>query len=249
MLKIFGLIGRYMLLMREVFRKPAKWRILLKQIITEIDKLGTDSIGIVVIISFFMGAVVTLQMAINMQNTFVPDYLIGYATRESILLEFSSTVVALILAGKVGSNIASEIGTMRITEQIDALEVMGVNSANYLIFPKVITGVLYFPLLTLLSMFVGLIGGYLIVFSLDSMSRDGLLDGYLYDFSTTAIYYAITKMVIFGFLITSISSFYGYYSKDNTLEVGKASTKAVVASIIAVLIFNLIVTKLFYNYN
>lgn len=235
--------------MREVFRKPAKWRILLKQLISEIDKLGTDSIGIVVIISFFMGAVVTLQMAINMQDTFVPDYLIGYATRESILLEFSSTVVALILAGKVGSNIASEIGTMRITEQIDALEVMGVNSANYLIFPKVLTGVLYFPILTLISMFVGLTGGYIIVFTLDSISRDGLFDGYLYSFSIRTVMYALTKMVIFGFLITSISSFYGYFSKDNTLEVGKASTKAVVASIIAVLIFNLIITKLFFNYH
>lgn len=249
MLKSFELIGKYVLLMKEVVRKPVKWRILLKQVIAEVDKLGTDSIGIVVIISFFMGAVVTLQMAINMQNTFVPDYLIGYATRESILLEFSSSIVALILAGKVGSNIASEIGTMRITEQIDALEVMGVNSANYLIFPKVLTGVFYFPILTLISMFVGLLGGYLIIFTIGSITPDGLLEGYLYYFSTTAITYALTKMIIFGFLITSISSFYGYYSKENTLEVGRASTKAVVVSIIAVLIFNLIVTKLFFNYH
>ena len=184
-----------------------------------------------------------------MQNTFVPDFLIGYATRDSILLEFSSSVVALILAGKVGSNIASEIGTMRITEQIDALEVMGVNSANYLIFPKVLTGVFYFPLLCLISMFVGLLGGYFIVFTLNSITQNGLLEGYLYDFNMINIYYALTKMVIFGFLITSISSFYGYYAKDNTLEVGRASTKAVVMSIIAVLLFNLIITKLFFNYN
>ncbi len=249
MFKGFELIGRYTLLMREVFSKPVKWRILLKQFIAEVDKLGIDSIWIVIIISFFMGAVVTMQMAINMQNTFVPDFLIGYATRDSILLEFSSSVVALILAGKVGSNIASEIGTMRITEQIDALEVMGVNSANYLIFPKVLTGVFYFPLLCLISMFVGLLGGYFIVFTLNSITQNGLLEGYLYDFNMINIYYALTKMVIFGFLITSISSFYGYYAKDNTLEVGRASTKAVVMSIIAVLLFNLIITKLFFNYN
>ncbi len=249
MIKSIELLGKYILLMREVFSKPAKWKILLRQVVSEIDKLGTDSIGIITIISFFMGAVLTLQMAINMQDTFVPDYLIGYATRESILLEFSSTVVALILAGKVGSNIASEIGTMRITEQIDALEIMGVNSANYLIFPKVLTGIFYFPILTLISIFIGLLGGYLIVFTLGSMSRDGLIEGYLYSFTIRNVIYSLVKTVVFGFLITSISSFYGYYAKENTLEVGKASTKAVVSSIIAVLIFNLIITKLFFTYN
>lgn len=248
MIKTIEIIGRYALLMREVFRKPVKWNIMLKQLVTEIDKLGTDSIGIVSIISFFMGAVLTLQMAINLQDTIVPEYLIGYATRESILLEFSSTVVALILAGKVGSNIASEIGTMRITEQIDALEVMGVNSANYLIFPKITAGVLYFPLLTLLSMLVGMIGGYLIIFTINNLTGEGLISGYLYHFESSRIVYALTKMVVFSFIITSISSFYGYFSKENTLEVGKASTKAVVSSIVVVLIFNLLITKLFFNY-
>ncbi len=247
--KMLSEVGRYTLLMREVISKPARWSILKKQLIAEIDKLGIDSIGIVSIISFFMGAVVTMQMAISMQDTFVPDFVIGYATQKSIVLEFSSTVVALILAGKVGSNIASEIGTMRITEQIDALEIMGVNSANYLIFPKVIAVVLYFPILTLLSMIVGLIGGYVIVFTLGSISPRGLIDGYLYNFDMLNLAYALVKMVIFGFLITSISAYYGYYTKDNTLEVGRASTKAVVMSIVAVLVFNLIVTKLFFNYN
>lgn len=248
MIKTIEVIGKYTLLMREVFRKPVKWAILRRQVVAEIDKLGTDSIGIVTIISFFMGAVVTLQMAINLADTFIPVYLIGYATRESILLEFSSTVVALILAGKVGSNIASEIGTMRITEQIDALEVMGVNSANYLIFPKVLAGVLFFPLLTFISMFVGLLGGYLIVFTLQGLTGSGLVDGYLYSFETSRIVYAITKMIVFALIITSVSSFYGYFSKDNTLEVGRASTKAVVSSIIVVLISNLVITKLFFNY-
>ncbi|MFR9594189.1 MAG: ABC transporter permease, partial [Rikenellaceae bacterium] len=162
MIKLFDTIGKYCLLLGKVFSKPEKWSIYRRRILFEMAALGLDSIGLTAIISIFIGAVITLQMAINLGGGFIPPTLIGYATRETMILEFSSTVIALILSGKVGSNIASEIGTMRITEQIDALEIMGINSASYLILPKVIATLFFFPLLTILSVIVGIYGGYLI---------------------------------------------------------------------------------------
>ena len=173
-----------------------------------------------------------------------PKYLIGYATRESMLLEFSSTVVALILAGKVGSNIASEIGTMRITEQIDALEIMGVNSASYLILPKIIATVFFFPFLTIMSMGIGVAGGYVISLLTGAVNPEAYLTGIRYDFKPFYITYSLVKSSVFAFIITSISGFYGYYANGNSLEVGRASTKAVVVSSIVILIFNLILTQI-----
>ena len=161
MLKIFELIGRYFILMGKVFSRPEKAAIYRRRIVYEMESLGIDSIGLTAIISVFIGAVITLQMCINLDSPFIPRSLVGYATRETMILEFSSTVVALILAGKVGSSIASEIGTMRITEQIDALEIMGVNSASYLILPKIVAAVVFFPFLTILSIAIGIIGGRL----------------------------------------------------------------------------------------
>ena len=230
MKKLFEQIGRYFVLMGKVFSKPEKMAIYRKRILAEIQDLGLNSIGIVAIISVFMGAVITIQMALNLESPFIPKYLIGYAARESMLLEFSSTVVALILAGKVGSNIASEIGTMRITEQIDALEIMGVNSASYLILPKIIGTVFFFPFLTILSMIIGVAGGYVV--------------GVQYQFKPFYITYSLIKSSVFAFIITSISGFYGYFANGNSLEVGRASTQAVVVSSIVILIFNLILTQL-----
>ncbi|MFR9661936.1 MAG: ABC transporter permease, partial [Rikenellaceae bacterium] len=159
---LFEAIGRYCQLMRKVFSRPEKMSIYRRRILFEMEALGVDSIGLTAIISVFIGAVITLQMTINLDSAFIPQSLIGYATRETMVLEFSSTVVALILSGKVGSNIASEIGTMRITEQIDALEIMGVNAASYLILPKVVATLFFFPLLTILSIIIGILGGYYI---------------------------------------------------------------------------------------
>ncbi len=247
-MRILAELGRYFMLMRKVFERPVKRRVFMRQMVDEMENLGLNSIGIVAVISVFMGAVVALQMAINLESPFLPKYLIGYATRESLILEFSSTIVALILAGKVGSNIASEIGTMRITEQIDALEIMGVNSANYLILPKVIAAMLFFPFLTLMSMIIGMLGGYLIVYTLDSMTPNDFLTGLTDEFRPFLVVYGFVKMIVFSFIITSVSSFYGYYAKGNSLEVGRSSTKAVVTSTIVILIFNLILTKLFFNY-
>lgn len=247
-MKIFEVLGRYWELMAKVFRRPVKRSILMRQIISDVDKLGVDSIGIVAIISAFMGAVVALQMILNFESPFIPRYLIGYATKETLILEFSSTVVALILAGKVGSNIASELGTMRITEQVDALEVMGINSANYLILPKVIGAMLFFPFLTIVSMFVGILGGYIVVFTVGSMTPDDYITGLFYSFKVSNVIYGLVKMIVFAYIITSVSAFCGYTKKENTIEVGRASTKAVVYSVITILLFNLIITKLFFNY-
>lgn len=244
MFNIFKSIGRYTLLMQKVFSRPEKRRIYYSRIMAEMEALGLNSIGLTAIISVFIGAVVTLQMAITLESPFIPQYMIGYATREVMILEFSSTVVALILAGKVGSNIASEIGTMRITEQIDALEIMGINSASYLILPKIVATVFFFPFLAIFSMLVGIAGGYCIASITGIMNPTEYIDGLMYCFYTDEISYALVKMAFFAFIVTSISSYCGYYAKGNSLEVGKASTQAVVSSSISIMICNLILTQL-----
>ena len=244
MIKLIGITGRYFSLLGKVFSRPEKMRIYRERIIFEMEALGLDSISLTAIISVFIGAVVTLQMSISLESPFIPQYLIGYATREVMRLEFSSTVVALILAGKVGSNIASEIGTMRITEQIDALEIMGVNSASYLILPKIVATVLFFPLLTLLSIFIGFVGGYAIAYMTGIMIPGDYIEGMHYAFLPYSVTYSLIKSAVFAFIITSISAFCGYYADGNSLEVGRASTRAVVASSIVIMIFNLILTQI-----
>ncbi len=243
-MRFFALIGRYMMLMSKVFSRPEKGSIYRRRILQEMDALGFNSIGIVAIISIFMGAVVTLQMAINLEDPLIPKYLVGFATRETMILEFSSTVVALILAGKVGSNIASEIGTMRITEQIDALEIMGVNSASYLILPKIVATIIFFPFLTILAILIGCVGGYFVTMFTGLMNPETYVDGLRLDFRPFSIVYSLIKSSVFAFVITSISGFYGYFARGNSLEVGRASTMAVVVSCIMILIFNLILTQL-----
>jgi phospholipid/cholesterol/gamma-HCH transport system permease protein len=237
-------IGNYLILLTRVFSKPEKLKIYYKETVKEIDKLGINSIWIVVIISVFMGAVITIQTAYNTENPIYPKYLIGLTARDTLLLEFSSTIVALILAGKIGSNIASEIGTMRVTEQIDALEIMGVNSASYLILPKIVATIFFSPFLCIMSMFVGIFGGWIAGVSTGVMTSQDYIYGIQYAFIPYYIVYALIKMAIFAFLITSISAYHGYYSHGGSLEVGQSSTKAVVHSSIFILLFNVILTQL-----
>ncbi len=241
---IFESIGNYFVLLGKVLSRPEKGEILRRRILFEMGALGLNSIGLTAIISIFIGAVITLQMAINLGGGFIPPSLIGYATRETMILEFSSTVIALILSGKVGSNIASEIGTMRITEQIDALEIMGVNSAGYLILPKVIATVFFFPLLTILSIMVGIYGGYLICTLTGIIIPADYVEGLLLEFKPFSITYSLIKSAVFAFIITTVSAYFGYNAKGNSLEVGRASTRAVVISSITVMIFNLILTQI-----
>ena len=244
MIKLFEHIGKYFMLLAKVFSRPEKGRIYRRRIMFEMEALGFNSISLTAIISTFIGAVVALQMAITLESPFIPKFMIGYATREVMILEFSSTVVALILAGKVGSNIASEIGTMRITEQIDALEIMCVHSASYLILPKIVATVIFFPILTLFSIFVGIIGGYVIARWGGLMLPGDYIEGLFYYFEPFSITYALVKGSVFAFIITSISAYCGYYAKGNSLEVGRASTRAVVASSVTIMIFDLILTQI-----
>lgn len=244
MLKILFHIGRYFVLLKKVFSKPERWRLFFKQLIAEIEQVGVNSIGITLIISVFMGAVCTIQMAYNLENPIIPRYLIGLGTRETMLLEFSSTIVALILSGKVGSNIASELGTMRVSEQIDALEMMGVNSASYLILPKIVALMLFMPLLCIMSMFVGIIGGYFPCYTDIGLTPHDYYIGITSFFQPYYVGYSITKSVIFAFIITTVSSYHGYHTNGGALEVGKSSTHAVVYSTVVVLLFNVILTSL-----
>jgi phospholipid/cholesterol/gamma-HCH transport system permease protein len=236
-------VGRYSLLMQRVFKLPQRWRLLGKQYIKEVEKLGIDSLGIIIIISFFIGAVITMQMVLNTENPMLPDYVTGLTTRDTLLLEFSSTILCLILAGKVGSNIASEIGTMRITEQIDALKIMGVNAPNYLILPKILAFVTIMPVLVIFSMFVGILGGYLISFS-GIISPAKYVIGIQYAFEPFYVTYSVIKSLFFAFVISSVSSYYGYYAYGGALDVGKASTNAVVNSSIIILLLNVLLTDI-----
>lgn len=243
-MKIIYEFGKYLLLMKLVFRKPEKLSIYRKQLLLEINYLGFDSLGIVAIISVFMGAVLTIQMAFNIDSPLVPLYTIGFATRKSIILEFSPTIISLILAGKVGSRIASEIGTMRVTEQIDALEIMGINPPAYLILPKIIASILINPVLIILSMFLAMAGGWLAGSLAGLLSTADYVSGLQFQFKFFDIVYALIKTVVFAFIITSISGYYGYYTNGGALEVGRSSTKAVVNSSIMIILFNLILTQL-----
>lgn len=235
--------GRYYILVMRVFRRPEKYSVFRKQLITEVYTLGIGSLPIIAIISVFMGAVITIQTASNIESALIPEYAVGYTVRQSIILEFSPTIIALILAGKVGSNIASEIGTMRVSEQIDALEIMGVNSAAYLISPKILASVIINPFLIVISMFLGFFGGWLFGVLTGVTSSYIYLYGIQYDFKPFSITYALIKTVFFAFIITSVSSYHGYYTSGGALEVGESSTKAVVYSSIFILIFNYILTQ------
>ena len=244
MIKFLTQFGRYILLLKKVFSKPEKPSIYIKQTIHELVYLGLNSVGIIAIISFFMGAVITLQTAYNTENPIYPTYLIGLGCRDSIILEFSSTITALILAGKVGSSIASEIGTMRVTEQIDALEIMGVNSASYLILPKIVATLLFNPILTLLSIIIGIAGGWVAGTFSGVITSEDFIYGIQYAFIPYYITYSMIKTLFFAFIIASVSSFQGYYVEGGSLEVGRASTKAVVFSSVLILLFNVVLTQL-----
>jgi phospholipid/cholesterol/gamma-HCH transport system permease protein len=246
-MNLFFHIGRYFMLLFRVFSKPLKLSVYIRQIIFEIDAIGISSLSIVAIISVFMGGIITIQSAYSIDSPLVPLYVVGFTTRESIILEFSPTVVCLILAGKVGSNIASEIGSMRITEQIDALEIMGINSASYLIFPKIAAAIIIFPFLIALSMFLGIAGGYVMGVSSGACSSYEYIYGIQAFFQPSKLYYSFTKVLVFAFIITSVSAYFGYNTSGGALEVGKSSTNAVVYSSILILLFSLILTNLFIN--
>jgi len=243
-MKLFYHFGRYFLLMKRVFTRPEKISAFRIQLFRELDNLGISSLSIVCIVSVFMGAVVTLQMAYNIESPLIPLYAVGVAARDGIILEFAPTLVSLILAGKVGSNIASEIGSMRVSEQIDALEVMGINSAEYLISPKIIAAVIINPILIIISIFLGILGGYVFGVLTGVVTHYAYIYGIQYEFRPYNILYALTKAGVFAFIITSVSAYHGYFTSGGALEVGRSSTKGVVYSSILILVFNFILTQL-----
>ena len=243
-MKFFYHIGRYFMMLKRVFAWPEKRRMYVRQLFHEIDRLGVNSVGIVIIISVFIGGIMVIQFANSMENPLYPAELVGLGTRDTLILEFSSTMLALIMAGKIGSNITSEIGTMRVTEQIDSLEIMGVNSASYLILPKIVAVVFIFPFLYILSVFCGLVGGLFTGPMAGVVTIKEYIAGIQFLFYPYYITVSIIKSLVFGFLVSSVPAYFGYYVHGGALEVGKASTQAVVNTSILILFFDLIITQL-----
>ncbi|MGB0891747.1 MAG: MlaE family ABC transporter permease [Flavobacteriaceae bacterium] len=237
-------IGKYFMMLKQVFKKPQRARVFREALFREIDELGLKSLGIIAFISFFIGGVIALQTALNLNNPFIPKTLIGFAAKRSIILEFAPTFCSIILAGKVGSYITSSIGTMRVTEQIDALEVMGINSLNYLVLPKIISTVFFYPFLIVLGMFLGIFGGWVAGNLSGLFSGIDYVTGIQMDFQPFLIQYAIIKTLVFAFLIATIPAYHGYYVKGGSLEVGKASTQSVVWTIVVIVITNYLLTQL-----
>ena len=214
MIKALRTVGRYFMLMGRTFSRPERMRMFFRQYLNELEQLGVNSIGIVLLISFFIGAVITIQIKLNIESPWMPRWTVGYVTREIMLLEFSSSIMSLILAGKVGSNIASEIGTMRVTEQIDAMEIMGVNSANFLILPKMVGMMTFIPVLVIFSMFTGILGGIAASHSTGTgMTPASFEYGLQFYFNEFYIWYSIIKSVVYAFIISSIAAYFGYNVK------------------------------------
>jgi len=237
-------LGKYFSMLKQVLRKPDKWSVFKDSLFREIQDMGISSIGIVAFISFFVGGVVVIQTALNLENPLIPKYLIGFASRESLILEFSPTLLSIILAGKVGSFISSSIGTMRVTEQIDALEVMGINSLNYLVLPKIIAAVFFYPFLIIISIFLGIFGGWIAGNITDLVLSSDYINGLRYDFDPFHVTYSLIKTSVFAFVIATIPSYHGYYVKGGAVEVGRSSTKAVVWTSIVIIVLNYFLTQM-----
>ena len=237
-------IGKYFIMLGQVFKKPLKGRIFREALFKEIEELGLKSLGIIMFISFFIGGVIALQTALNLDSAFIPRSLIGFAAKRSIILEFAPTFCSIILAGKVGSYITSSIGTMRVTEQIDALDVMGINSLNHLVLPKVIATVFFYPFLIILGMALGIFGGWLAGVLSGLFSGVDYIEGLQSDFKPFLIVYALIKTLVFAFLIATVPSYHGYYVKGGSLAVGEASTQSVVWTTILIVIMNYLLTQM-----
>ncbi len=242
-MKLLHHIGAYFIMLRLVFIKPTKGKVMRKLIFQDVQDLIIGSLGIVGFLSFFVGGVVSIQTALNIESPLIPKNLVGFATRQSVILEFAPTFMSIILAGKVGSFITSSIGTMRVTEQIDALEVMGINSVNYLVFPKIIS-MLLLPLVINISMFLGVLGGYAATLYGGFSSSADFIEGIQMDFKPFHVAYAFIKTLIFALILATIPSYHGYYMKGGALEVGKAATVAFVWTSVVIIVLNYIITQL-----
>ncbi len=239
-------IGAYFLMLRMVFVKPTKTNVMYGLIFKEIQDLIIGSLGIVCFLSFFVGGVVSIQTALNIDGELIPESLVGFATRQSIILEFAPTFMAIILAGKVGSYITSSIGTMRVTEQIDALEVMGINSLNYLIFPKLVAMTLL-PIVIIFSMFLGIFGGWAATIYGGFSSTAAFVEGVQMDFKPFHVFYAFIKTFLFAIILATIPSYHGYYMRGGALDVGRASTVSFVWCSVVIIVVNYFTTHMFFS--
>lgn len=234
-------VGRYVLLLKSLFVRPERKTMYWNETLRQMHQIGVGSLIIIFIISFFIGAVTAVQFAYNLSQSIAPMYYVGYVVKESMILEFAPTVSCLILAGKVGSNISSELGTMRLTEQIDALEIMGVSTSAYLVAPKIIAAMIMIPLLVVISAATGIYGGMLAGAASGYVSHTEFIQGTLSWFEPLNVTIMLIKALVFAFLLTSISCYQGFYAYGGALDIGKASTRAVVVSCIMILVADYII--------
>ncbi|MGB3181910.1 MAG: ABC transporter permease [Cyclobacteriaceae bacterium] len=237
-------IGKYFIFLGHLFVNREAPHVYIRLIIEECIKIGVNSIFIVIIISTFIGAVTAIQTAYNLVSPLISDWVIGLIVRDMTILELAPTITAIVFAGKVGSHLAGELGTMRITEQVDALEVMGINSVTYLVLPKVIASVLMYPLLVILAMFLSIYGGFLAGTLTGVITENDYIFGIRADFNEYTVTFAMIKSLVFAFLISTISSYKGFYTTGGALEVGQSSTKAVTNSCIAILCADYLLSQL-----
>ncbi|ELR70854.1 ABC-type transport system protein [Fulvivirga imtechensis AK7] len=237
-------IGKYFMFLGSLFVNRETFRTYFKLTIEECIAIGINSIFLVSLVSFFMGAVTTIQTAYNLVNPLIPNYVISLVVRDMTILELAPTIIAVIYAGKVGSSMASGLGTMRISEQIDALQVMGINSASYLVLPKILGSLLMYPMLVIIAGLLAIVGGYLAGVFTGVITATQYIYGIRFDFNEYTVTFALIKSFVFAFLVASISSFKGYYTTGGAVEVGKASTSAVTQSVIAILLADYLLAQL-----
>ncbi|WKV12235.1 ABC transporter permease [Marivirga harenae] len=240
-------IGAYFIFIGSMFVRRETFSSYFKLTINECISIGWNSIIIVAITSTFMGAVTTVQTAYNLVSPLIQNYVVAQVTREMVVLELAPTITAIVIAGKVGSSIASGLGTMRITEQIDALEVMGINSSSYLVLPKIVAAMIMYPLLVVIAGFLSLYGGYIAGTMTGILTETEYVYGIRIDFNPYTVKFALIKSIVFAFLISSISAFQGFYTTGGALEVGQSSTSAVTKSCIAVLLADYVLAELLLN--
>ncbi len=243
-MNFFTEFGRYLLLLKGMFSRPENGRMYWKEFMHQCSEIGTGSLGIVVIISFFMGAVSALQTAYQLTSPVLPKSTIAQIVRDTVILEFAPTLVCIVLAGVVGSKIASELGNMRVSEQIDALEIMGINTKTYLVLPKILAALMMIPLLIVISMGLGIWGGRVAGVASGILSPNQYDRGLFENFIPYNVFFALVKGYTFSFIISSIPAFYGYHVQGGALEIGRASTKAVVVSCVAILFADYLLASL-----
>ncbi len=237
-------IGKYFIFLGHLFTNRESFKTYYKLVLEESITIGIGSVLLVALVSTFMGAVTTVQTAANMVSALIPDYVISQVVREMTILELAPTIIAVIYAGKVGSSMSGQLGTMKITEQVDALEVMGINSISYLVLPKIIASMLMYPMLVIIAGVCALMGGYLAGTIADIITPNDYVYGIRFSFNDFFVTFALIKSVVFAFLVASISSFKGYYTHGGALEVGVSSTQAVTNSVIAVLVADYLLAQL-----